>query len=155
MIIFFSGGESKNDFWQMVHLSTDILPRDKPRYLMGVGFALDLVVCCALGVDMFDCVFPTRTARFGCALIPTGQLNLKQRSYASDFQPIDKNCDCSTCARYTRAFLHTIVTTESSACQLLTVHNLAFQVKNYFLHIILIISFWVTCTLTDTIMLTS
>lgn len=57
-----SGGESKNDFWRMVHLSTDILPKDKPRYLMGVGFAVDLVVCSALGVDMFDCVFPTRTA---------------------------------------------------------------------------------------------
>lgn len=61
-IIPFSGGESKDDFWKMVHLTTDILPEDKPRYLMGVGFATDLVVCCALGVDMFDCVFPTRTA---------------------------------------------------------------------------------------------
>jgi tRNA-guanine family transglycosylase len=58
----FSGGESKNDFWKMVHLTTDLLPENKPRYLMGVGFAVDLVVCCALGVDMFDCVFPTRTA---------------------------------------------------------------------------------------------
>jgi queuine tRNA-ribosyltransferase catalytic subunit len=57
-----SGGESKDDFWRMVNISTDILPQDKPRYLMGVGFACDLVVCCALGVDMFDCVFPTRTA---------------------------------------------------------------------------------------------
>lgn len=59
---FSSGGESKDEFWKMVHLSTDILPKNKPRYLMGVGFAVDLVVCCALGVDMFDCVFPTRTA---------------------------------------------------------------------------------------------
>lgn len=59
---YFSGGESKDDFWKMVHLSTNILPKDKPRYLMGVGFAEDLVVCSALGVDMFDCVFPTRTA---------------------------------------------------------------------------------------------
>lgn len=57
-----SGGESKDDFWKMVHLSTNILPKNKPRYLMGVGFAMDLVVCSALGVDMFDCVFPTRTA---------------------------------------------------------------------------------------------
>lgn len=60
--LIYSGGESKDDFWKMVHLSTDILPKNKPRYLMGVGFAVDLVVCCALGVDMFDCVFPTRTA---------------------------------------------------------------------------------------------
>lgn len=57
-----SGGEEKEHFWKMVHLSTDLLPKEKPRYLMGVGFAADLVVCCALGVDMFDCVFPTRTA---------------------------------------------------------------------------------------------
>lgn len=57
-----SGGESKEDFWKIVHLCTDLLPKDKPRYLMGVGFAVDLVICSALGVDMFDCVFPTRTA---------------------------------------------------------------------------------------------
>ncbi|CAB3368594.1 Hypothetical predicted protein [Cloeon dipterum] len=124
-----SGGESKDEFWRAVHLSTNILPKDKPRYLMGVGFALDLVVCCALGIDMFDCVFPTRTARFGCALVPSGQLNLKQKAYASDFLPIDDECDCSTCARYTRAFLHTIVTMESSACQLLTIHNLSYQMR--------------------------
>lgn len=58
----YSGGESKDDFWKIVHLCTRALPTDKPRYLMGVGFAVDLVVCAALGVDMFDCVFPTRTA---------------------------------------------------------------------------------------------
>ena len=69
--ILFSGGESKMDFWKMVHISTDILPKNKPRYLMGVGFAEDLVVCCALGVDMYDCVFPTRTAvsRFSISFI--------------------------------------------------------------------------------------
>ena len=57
-----SGGESKEEFWKVVHLCTGLLPKDKPRYLMGVGFAVDLVVCVALGIDMFDCVFPTRTA---------------------------------------------------------------------------------------------
>jgi queuine tRNA-ribosyltransferase catalytic subunit len=95
---------------------------------MGVGFALDLVVCCALGIDMFDCVFPTRTARFGCALVPSGQMQLRQRKYVTDFRPIDDECDCSTCKRYTRAFLHTIVTVEASACQMLSIHNLAYQV---------------------------
>ncbi|GLH08209.1 Queuine tRNA-ribosyltransferase catalytic subunit [Gryllus bimaculatus] len=124
-----SGGESKDEFWKMVHLSTDILPEDKPRYLMGVGFASDLVVCCALGVDMFDCVFPTRTARFGCALIATGQLNLKQQVYYKDYRPIDEECSCSTCERYTRAYLHSIATHETVACHLLTVHNIAFQMK--------------------------
>lgn len=59
---YFSGGESKDEFWRTVNLCTDFLPKEKPRYLMGVGFASDLVVCVALGIDMFDCVFPTRTA---------------------------------------------------------------------------------------------
>ncbi|XP_071454302.1 queuine tRNA-ribosyltransferase catalytic subunit [Hetaerina americana] len=132
-----SGGECKDDFWNMVHLCTQtkdgdkepLLPKNKPRYLMGVGFAVDLVVCCALGIDMFDCVFPTRTARFGCALVPSGQLNLKKQEYALDFSPIDEECDCSTCARHTRAFLHTIVGYETVACHLLSVHNLAFQMR--------------------------
>lgn len=124
-----SGGESKDDFWRMVHLSTDILPKDKPRYLMGVGIAIDLVVCCALGVDMYDCVFPTRTARFGCALVRTGQLNLKQHHYRKDMRPIDDSCPCSTCKTYTRAYLNEIVTRETVACHLLTIHNIAFQMK--------------------------
>ncbi|XP_046403957.1 queuine tRNA-ribosyltransferase catalytic subunit [Ischnura elegans] len=134
-----SGGECKEDFWNMVFLCTKtkdgnvvrepLLPKEKPRYLMGVGFAVDLVVCCALGIDMFDCVFPTRTARFGCALIPSGQLNLKKKEYECDFSPIDEECGCSTCSRHTRAFLHTIVGSETVACHLLSVHNLAFQMK--------------------------
>lgn len=124
-----SGGEEKNDFWRMVTASTDELPKTKPRYLMGVGFAVDLVVCVALGCDMFDCVFPTRTARFGCALVSSGQLNLKSKSFSKDFQPIDKSCDCTTCAKYTRAYLHTVVTNETVACTLLTVHNIAYQLN--------------------------
>ncbi|KAL3880034.1 hypothetical protein ACJMK2_032306 [Sinanodonta woodiana] len=124
-----SGGEEKSHFWRMVTLSTDILPKDKPRYLMGVGFALDLVVCVALGCDMFDCVFPTRTARFGTALIPGGQINLKNKMFAQDFRPIDENCNCSTCKDYTRAYLHTIVTIEPVASSLVTVHNVAYQLN--------------------------
>ncbi|XP_018574043.1 queuine tRNA-ribosyltransferase catalytic subunit [Anoplophora glabripennis] len=124
-----SGGESKDEFWKIVNLCTDLLPKDKPRYLMGVGFAVDLVVCCALGVDMFDCVFPTRTARFGCGLTMTGQINLKKNIYARDFNPIDKECTCNTCKNYTRAFLHGIVTSHTVACHLLTEHNVAFQLR--------------------------
>ncbi|XP_014234632.1 queuine tRNA-ribosyltransferase catalytic subunit 1 [Trichogramma pretiosum] len=124
-----SGGESKDEFWKMVHLSTDILPKNKPRYLMGVGFAVDMLVCVALGIDMFDCVFPTRTARFGCALVPSGQLNLKRGEYDRDMRPIDENCDCETCKTHSRAFLHQIVTVETNACHLLSVHNVAFQLK--------------------------
>ncbi|KYN14248.1 putative queuine tRNA-ribosyltransferase [Trachymyrmex cornetzi] len=124
-----SGGESKDNFWRMVHLSTNILPKNKLRYLMGVGFAIDLIVCSALGIDMYDCVFPTRTARFGCALIKTGQLNLKQIRYKKDSRPIDESCECSTCKTYSRAYLHQIATVETVSCHLLTVHNIAFQMK--------------------------
>uniref|UniRef100_A0A6M2DJM0 Queuine tRNA-ribosyltransferase catalytic subunit 1 n=1 Tax=Xenopsylla cheopis TaxID=163159 RepID=A0A6M2DJM0_XENCH len=124
-----SGGESKNDFWKIVLKSINHLPNDKPRYLMGVGFAADLVVCVALGVDMFDCVFPTRTARFGCALVRSGQLNLKHKKFSRDFEPIDKNCTCTTCKNYTRAYIHNIVTVETVACHLLSIHNVAFQLQ--------------------------
>ncbi|XP_041369986.1 queuine tRNA-ribosyltransferase catalytic subunit 1-like [Gigantopelta aegis] len=124
-----SGGEEKSEFWKMVTLSTDHLPKGKPRYLMGVGFAVDLVVCVALGCDMFDCVFPTRTARFGSALTPTGALNLKSGQFAKDFKPIDESCSCSTCKHYTRAYLHTIVTVEPVACHLVTIHNIAYQLN--------------------------
>ncbi|KAI5641585.1 queuine tRNA-ribosyltransferase domain-containing protein [Phthorimaea operculella] len=124
-----SGGEAKQDFWPMVKLGTDHLDRNKPRYLMGVGLAIDLVVCVALGVDMFDCVFPTRTARFGCALVTKGQLNLKQKQYETDLNPIDSDCSCSTCVNYTRAYLHCIVTVETVACHLISVHNIAFQMR--------------------------
>jgi len=124
-----SGGEEKDSFWRMVSLSTDLLPRHKPCYLMGVGFAVDLVVCSALGCDMYDCVFPTRTARFGSALVPTGMLKLTQGKFANDFAPIDANCRCSTCRDYTRAYLHTIVTQETAACSLMTIHNVAYQLK--------------------------
>lgn len=131
----------------MVHISTDILPRDKPRYLMGVGFAEDLVVCCALGVDMFDCVFPTRTAvriilknyieeihkfffqRFGCALLMTGQINLKHKKFAKDLTPIDEECDCPTCKTYTKAYIHQIVNSQAAACHIISIHNVAFQLR--------------------------
>ncbi|XP_042200637.1 queuine tRNA-ribosyltransferase catalytic subunit 1 [Callorhinchus milii] len=122
-----SGGEEKDDFWKMVTLSTDFLPREKPRYLMGVGYATDLVVCVALGCDMFDCVFPTRTARFGSALVPWGSLQLKNKQYAKDFQPIDTECNCPTCQRYTRAYLHTLYKSDTAALHHITIHNIAYQ----------------------------
>lgn len=125
-----SGGEDKDHFWRMVTLSTDYLPKDRPRYLMGVGFAIDLVICSALGCDMFDCVFPTRTARFGCALVDSGQLNLNKQTYEKDHRVIDENCICSVCqSGYTRSYLNTIVTKETTACHLLTIHNVAYQMR--------------------------
>lgn len=124
-----SGGEAKDDFWKMVLLSTKLLPCDKPKYVMGVGFAVDLVVCSALGADMFDCVFPTRTARFGCALTSNGQISLKHSKYKMDFGPIENNCICSTCKTYTRAYLHQIISTETVSCSLLSMHNLTYQMQ--------------------------
>jgi len=126
-----SGGEEKDTFWRIVAVSASSLPDTKPRYLMGVGHQVDLVVCSALGVDMFDCVFPTRTARFGTALVfdAPGEIILKKAAYETDFSPIDPTCNCSTCKTYSRAFLHTIVTKEPSACHLITVHNVAHQLR--------------------------
>lgn len=124
-----SGGESKDEFWRMVHLCTDRLPRTKPRYLMGVGMAEDLVVCCALGVDMFDCVYPTRTARFGRALVPGGSINLKKNAFREDFSPIDPDCPCYTCRTFTKSYLNSVVTRETVACHLLTIHNLQYQMQ--------------------------
>lgn len=123
-----SGGESKDEFWKIVSLTTDMLPSDKPRYLMGVGFASDLVVCVALGIDMFDCVFPTRTARFGCALVRTGQLNLRHKKYKLDVTPIDEKCTCSTCKTYTKAYIHAVIN-ETIMCSLVTIHNVSFQLQ--------------------------
>lgn len=124
-----SGGESKENFWQIVLECTQRLPKDKPRYLMGVGYATDLVVCVALGVDMFDCVFPTRTARFGYALVRNGQLKLKDKQYELDFRPIAEDCDCVTCKRYTRSYLHHIAIHENVASSLISIHNIAFQIR--------------------------
>ncbi|KAM6233264.1 queuine tRNA-ribosyltransferase catalytic subunit 1 [Porphyrio hochstetteri] len=124
-----SGGEAKSSFWRMVKLSTDRLPRHKPRYLMGVGYATDLVVCVALGCDMFDCVFPTRTARFGSALVPWGSLQLKNQQFAKDFRPIDPDCACPTCQRHSRAYLHALMRTDTAALHHVTVHNIAYQLN--------------------------
>lgn len=122
-----SGGESKDEFWRIIHLTAPLLPENKPRYVMGVGYAEDLVVCSALGCDMYDCVFPTRTARFGTALTFEGPLNLKNSHFSGDFSPIDSSCKCAVCKQYTRAFLHRGAARTPETGQLLSYHNLYFQ----------------------------
>ena len=126
-----SGGEEKLCFIEMVAVSTEQLPANKPRYLMGVGYAVDMMLCVALGCDQFDCVFPTRTARFGSALIGLGQqVSLLSASYLTDFGPVCSDCDCSTCHTTTRSYLcHLFRNRNSVACQLLTIHNLRFQMR--------------------------
>ncbi|KAJ6625610.1 queuine tRNA-ribosyltransferase [Mycena sp. CBHHK59/15] len=125
-----SGGEEKDIFWQIVKRCTEKLPEDRPRYCMGIGFAEDLLVCVALGVDMADCVFPTRTARFGVALTRRGPLNLRLVKYSKDFEPIDINCPCPTCAEGTsRAMLYHTITRETAAAHAVTLHNITFQAQ--------------------------
>ena len=94
---------------------------------MGVGYPEDLIICASLGVDMFDCVFPTRTARFGTAFTSYGNIKLKNSRYKFDFSPIEQDCKCETCLHYTKAYLHTIVTREEVAGHMLTKHNIHFM----------------------------
>ncbi|KAK2739290.1 hypothetical protein FQN57_006625 [Myotisia sp. PD_48] len=126
-----SGGEAKDEFCKVVDTCTDLLPSDKPRYVMGVGYQEDLVVAVALGADMFDCVFPTRTARFGNALTAQGTMNLRNASFANDFEPIDANCKCTCCRSkeegglgMTRAYIHHLAAKETVGAHLLTMHNI-------------------------------
>ncbi|KAI3895224.1 hypothetical protein MKX03_001774 [Papaver bracteatum] len=124
-----SGGEEKDSFWRVVAQCTAALPYDKPRYVMGVGYPLDIVVCSALGADMFDCVYPTRTARFGTALVPEGLLKLKHKVMASDMRPIDPECTCMVCTKYTRAYIHSLVTKDVMGSQLVSYHNLSYMMR--------------------------
>lgn len=89
-----AGGEAKSDFWRIVSQCTAKLPDDKPRYLMGVGYPVDLVVCSCFGVDMYDCVFACRTARFGTAMTRNGFLKLKKQEHLADLSPLDSMCEC-------------------------------------------------------------
>ncbi|KAA0171562.1 hypothetical protein FNF27_06272 [Cafeteria roenbergensis] len=123
-----AGGEDKGSFWRVVAQCCEALPAHKPRYLMGVGYPLDLVVCSALGVDMFDCVFPTRTARFGVALVTGGQLRVKGARFRDDPRPLDPACGCAVCRRYSRAQLHALArSSDSLGPQLLSHHNIAYM----------------------------
>ncbi|KAK9811227.1 hypothetical protein WJX72_000278 [[Myrmecia] bisecta] len=122
-----AGGEDKESFCRVVEQCTAGLPANKPRYVMGIGYPLDIVLCSALGADMYDSVYPTRTARFGVALVPTGVLKLKNAAYAQDFRPMDPNCSCMACRKYTRAFLHNLVARGLPfAAHLVTYHNVAY-----------------------------
>eukprot|EP00775_Hariotina_reticulata_P007805 gene7805-8002_t len=123
-----AGGETKDMFWRVVAQCAAGLPPGKPRYVMGIGYPLDILVCSALGADMYDSVYPTRTARFGVALVDTGVLRLKNAAFAKDMRPIDENCSCTTCQQYTRSYLHHTVTRGvPSASVLVTYHNVAYM----------------------------
>ncbi|KAA6374091.1 MAG: putative Queuine tRNA-ribosyltransferase catalytic subunit 1 [Streblomastix strix] len=126
-----SGGEEKDIFWRIVQLACSLLPPNKPRYVMGVGYPVDILICSALGADMFDCVYPARTARFGTALsdVPGGVLKLRSDQYAEDPRVIDPGCKCYICrGAYTRARLHQLACKEGGG-ELITYHNIAYMMN--------------------------
>jgi queuine tRNA-ribosyltransferase len=123
----YSVGEAPEAMHAGVAFSAPLLPRDKPRYLMGVGTPLDLVTCVGHGIDMFDCVLPTRCARNGLLFTFGGRLVIKNAQYARDPRPVDEACGCYTCRNFSRAYLrHLFVAKEILAMRLNTIHNLHF-----------------------------
>jgi queuine tRNA-ribosyltransferase len=122
-----SVGESKEDMYEMLEFLKDVMPFDKPRYLMGVGSPDDLVVGAMNGVDMFDCVLPSRNARHGTAFTSVGKIQVKNTKLKHDHGPLDPNCDCYVCKNYTRGYLnHLVKADEILGMRLLTYHNLYF-----------------------------
>jgi queuine tRNA-ribosyltransferase len=120
-----SVGETKEEMLSTLEITAPMLPADKPRYLMGVGTPVDLVEGVARGVDIFDCVLPTRVARNGQALLRTGKFNMRNARFADDPAPIDPTCGCYACQNFTRAYVrHLIVAREILAATLLSIHNL-------------------------------
>jgi queuine tRNA-ribosyltransferase len=126
----FSVGETKRLMYDLIAHTASCLPEEKPRYLMGVGTPADLVNCAKLGVDMFDCVMPTRNARNGYLFTRQGKLIIKNARYAQDPRPIDPECCCYTCQHYSRAYLrHLFVADELLAPRLNTIHNLHYYME--------------------------
>lgn len=125
-----SVGEPKEIMYEVMDDCVDYLPADKPRYLMGVGSPDCLFEGVERGIDMFDCVLPTRIARHGMAMTSQGRVNIKNAKYERDFAPLDPNCDCYTCRNYSKAYLrHLFKSDEILSSMLMTTHNLHFLVN--------------------------
>lgn len=122
-----SVGESKAEMLEALQAAVPQLPTDAPRYVMGVGTPLDLVACVRLGVDLFDCVLPTRNARHGSLMTTQGPLKITRQEYRTDTAPLDADCDCPACRNYSRAYLHHLYRCgDPAAWQLGSLHNLRF-----------------------------
>ena len=122
-------GEPKEVFSKMLDYSVPYLPEDKPRYLMGVGSIDYLLEGIAKGIDMFDCVLPTRIARHGALMTSRGRINIHKAEYKDDFTPLDPECDCYTCKNYTKAYLrHLYIADEAFGKRLLSIHNVRFLI---------------------------
>ena len=125
-----SVGEPKPLMYDILEHTTPLMPADKPRYLMGVGSPDDLIEGVIRGVDMFDCVLPTRIARNGTAMTSQGKVVVRNATYARDFSPLDPECDCYCCKNYTRAYIrHLVKANEILGARLITTHNLRFLLK--------------------------
>jgi queuine tRNA-ribosyltransferase len=122
-----SVGEAKNAMYDILEIVDDALPKTHPRYLMGVGFPEDLIEGIRRGVDLFDCVAPTRMGRNGAAFTQDGRLNIKRAEFRTDPRPLDPDCDCSACRRFSRAYIrHLFVSDEILGLRLLSLHNVHF-----------------------------
>jgi queuine tRNA-ribosyltransferase len=122
-----SVGEEKDAMYQMIEVVDDALPKTHPRYLMGVGFPEDVIEAVARGVDLFDCVAPTRMGRNGAVFTRDGRLNIKKAEYRLDKRPLDPGCDCSACTRFSRGYIrHLFVSDEILGLRLLSLHNVHF-----------------------------
>ena len=125
-----SVGEDKVTMYKMIDDAIRYLPKDKPRYLMGVGDPIDILEGVERGVDMFDCVLPTRIARHGNAFSKDGKLHMKNAKYKEDFTPIMEDCDCYTCKNFTKSYIrHLLVSDEQLGGRLLSIHNIRFLIK--------------------------
>lgn len=125
-----SVGEANNDMYDTVEFTTQFMPKDKPRYLMGVGTPEDLVENIERGIDMFDCVMPTRNARNGTLFTSFGRVNIKSAIYKEDPTPLDSECECLTCKRYSRSYLnHLFRSREITYFRLATLHNLHYYLN--------------------------
>jgi len=126
----FSVGEEMEKAYPVIEKSADLLPQSKPRYLMGVGFPEDIVKAVSSGIDMFDCVLPTRCARTGMCFYSEGRLRIKNARYKDDMTPIDPGCTCYTCQNFSRSYLrHLFMANEITAVILMTIHNLHFYLN--------------------------
>ena len=122
-----SVGEEIELMYDIAAYTAELLPKDKPRYLMGVGKPEDLAQCSAMGIDMFDCVMPSRNARNGSLFTSHGKVNIRNLQYKADNSPLDPDCNCYTCKNYSRAYLrHLFIADEIFAMRLNTLHNVAF-----------------------------
>ncbi len=123
-------GESKEDMYKAIDYSIPYIPEDKPRYLMGVGDPIDIIEGVIRGIDMFDCVLPTRLARHANAFTRKGKINLRNSKFKEDFTSLESNCDCYTCRHYTKAYIrHLMVCEETLGSTLLSIHNIRFLIK--------------------------